>query len=104
VNQRDELIEIIENHVDRLGSGARRYEVQEAADAILAAGYRKFPVATDLDALPLGTAILSPTGRIHEARHKPGSPVRWHGLDGADRPTSRLTEDHYLIIRERSNR
>ena len=65
MNDRDELIELI-NAADK-NFTLWDSDVQEAADTILAAGYRKprtITTAEELDALPNGTAVMDGQGEV----------------------------------------
>ncbi|MGN6724085.1 MAG: hypothetical protein ACTHJM_15875 [Marmoricola sp.] len=101
--ERDELAELI-----RRIDGPATLGGLEVADAIIAAGYRKFPTITtlaQLEALPAGTSIMTSTGLIYQKTGQPGARYQWRSIEGHDATTERIaTQGPHIILTPRRTR
>lgn len=85
MSERDELAEIIQDCGEYIpGSHADDYvSPNKAADAILAAGYRKpriITTAEELDALPVGSVVLDNDGygEVYQKAARRPAGIKWY--------------------------
>lgn len=105
MSEHDELSQIA---ATTLHDGTLLGAPERIADAILAAGYRKFPTITtlaQLEALPAGTSIMTSTGLIYQKTGQPGARYQWRSIEGHDATTERIaTQGPHIILTPRRTR